>query len=62
MAELAIAAPKSASPTWLRFKVALRRHPTAIAGGVVLALMILVALFAPWLASADHRRPCHRCA
>jgi peptide/nickel transport system permease protein len=47
------AAPKSLSPTWLRFKDALRRHPTAIAGAVVLVLMIAVALFAPWLGTTD---------
>ncbi|MBE0547229.1 MAG: ABC transporter permease [Rubrivivax sp.] len=47
------AAPKSLSPTWLRFKDALRRHPTAIAGAVVLLLMIVVALFAPWLGTTD---------
>ena len=45
-------ASKSASPTWLRFKDAFRRHPTAIFGGVVLLAMILIAIFAPWLASA----------
>ncbi len=32
---------------------ALRRHPTAIAGGVVLLLMVLVAIFAPWLGTVD---------
>ena len=55
MAEIALAAPApaSVSPTWLRFKDAFRRHPTAIVGGVVLLAMILVAIFAPWLASAD---------
>ena len=47
------AAPKSLSPTWLRFKDALRRHPTAIAGAVVLLLMVGVALFAPWLGTTD---------
>ncbi len=46
-------APKSLSPTWLRFKDALRRHPTAIAGAVVLLLMVGVALFAPWLGTTD---------
>ncbi len=46
-------APKSVSPTWLRFKDALRRHPTAIAGAVVLLLMVGVALFAPWLGTTD---------
>lgn len=44
---------RSASPTWLRFKDAFRRHPTAIAGGVVLLLMILIALLAPWLGTTD---------
>lgn len=41
------------SPTWLRFKDAFRRHPTAIVGGVVLLLMVGVALFAPWLGTTD---------
>jgi len=49
----ALPAPKSVSPTWLRFKDAFRRHPTAIAGAVVLLLMIGVALFAPWLGTTD---------
>ena len=44
---------RSVSPTWLRFKDALRRHPTAIAGAVVLLLMIGVALLAPWLGTID---------
>ena len=48
-----LTAPRSVSPTWLRFKDALRRHPTAIAGAVVLLLMIVVALFAPWLGTTD---------
>jgi peptide/nickel transport system permease protein len=47
------AAPKSLSPTWLRFKDALRRHPTAIAGAIVLLLMVGVALFAPCLGTTD---------
>jgi peptide/nickel transport system permease protein len=46
-------APKSVSPTWKRLRDALRRHPTAIAGGVVLLLMIVVALAAPWLGTVD---------
>jgi peptide/nickel transport system permease protein len=55
MADIALptAAAPSVSPTWLRFKDAFRRHPTAIFGGVVLLAMILIAFFAPWLASAD---------
>ncbi len=54
MAAVAIAAPKSVSPTvqWLRD--ALRRHPTAIAGAIVLLLMVLIAIFAP---VAGHDRP-----
>lgn len=43
----------TSSPTWLRFKDALRRHPTAILGAVVLLLMLLVALLAPWLGTVD---------
>ena len=49
----ALPAPRTASPTWLRFKDALRRHPTAIAGAVVLLLMVGVALGAPWLGTTD---------
>lgn len=53
MTAAAIAAPVSVSPTWRRFKDAFRRHPTAIAGGVVLVAMVLMALFAPWLGTVD---------
>jgi len=53
MAAVAIDLPKTASPTALRFKDALRRHPTAIAGAVVLLLMVLVAIAAPWLGTTD---------
>ena len=52
----AIAVPgsqASASPTWQHFKDAFRRHPTAIAGGVVLLAMVLVAILAPWLGTTD---------
>ncbi len=49
----AAALPKSGSPVWRRFRESLRRHPTAIVGGVVLLLMILIAIFAPWLGSID---------
>ncbi len=45
--------PKPASPSRQRFRDMLRRHPTAIAGGTVLLVMILVALCAPWLTSVD---------
>src|SRR5512136_2354669 len=47
------AAPKSVSPTVARFKDALRRHPTAIAGAIVLLLMVLVAIFAGLLGTID---------
>jgi peptide/nickel transport system permease protein len=53
MAAVAIDTPKPASPTWRNFREALRRHPTAIAGGVVLLLMIAAAVLAPWLATVD---------
>ncbi len=53
MTELVAPAPATASPTWLRLKDALRRHPTAIAGGIVLLVMLLVALLAPWLGTVD---------
>src|SRR5688500_19848397 len=52
-ATVALPAPRSVSPTWRRFKDAFRRHPTAIAGAVVLLVMILVAIFAPWLGTVD---------
>jgi peptide/nickel transport system permease protein len=53
MTALALPAARSASPTWRRLKDALRRHPTAIAGAVVLTIMILIAVFAPWLGTVD---------
>ena len=53
MSAVAIEAPRSASPTWLRFKDAFRRHPTAIAGAIVLLLMVVVAVAAPWLGTTD---------
>ena len=53
MAELALGAARSASPTWRRFKDALRRHPTAIAGAVVLLVMVFIAIFAPRLGTVD---------
>jgi peptide/nickel transport system permease protein len=44
---------RSASPTVARFKDALRRHPTAIFGAVVLLAMIAIAIVAPWLGTVD---------
>ena len=52
----AIALDRASRPeslAWRRFKDAFRRHPTAIAGGVVLLLMILIAVLAPWLGTVD---------
>jgi peptide/nickel transport system permease protein len=48
-----VAAPKSVSPTVARFRDALRRHPTAIVGAIVLLLMVLIAIFAAWLGTID---------
>jgi peptide/nickel transport system permease protein len=48
-----VAVPRSVSPTVRRFKDALRRHPTALAGAIVLLLMVLVAIFAGWLGTVD---------
>jgi peptide/nickel transport system permease protein len=53
MAAVAVPVPRSVSPTWQRFKDALRRHPTAIAGAIVLLLMVAVAVAAPWLGTTD---------
>jgi len=53
MATAALAAPRSVSPTWQRFREALRRHPTAIAGALVLIAMVLIAVLAPWLGTTD---------
>ena len=46
-------APRSVSPTWQFFRDAFRRHPTAIVGGAVMLLMILIAVCAPWLNTVD---------
>ena len=46
-------ARRSASPTWLRMKDAFRRHPTAIVGFIVLLLMVLMAIMAPYLGTTD---------
>jgi peptide/nickel transport system permease protein len=51
--EVTTQAPKSVSPTWRRFRDAFRRHPTAIAGAVILLFMIALALLAPWLHTVD---------
>ena len=46
-------APVSRSPTWLRIRDALRRHPTALLGALMLCLLILMALLAPFLGTVD---------
>jgi peptide/nickel transport system permease protein len=53
MSTAVLSLPKSSSPTWQRLREALRRHPTAIVGSIVLAMMVLVALLAPWLGTVD---------
>ena len=53
MAAVTFEAPKPASYTWRIFREALRRHPTAIAGAVVLLAMIAIAILAPWLGTVD---------
>jgi len=53
MSARALVLPRSESPTWRRLKDALRRHPTAIVGAAVLTMMILIAIFAPWLGTID---------
>jgi len=53
MSAVVLSAPKSVSPNVQRFKDALRRHPTAIVGAVVLLLMVLVAVFAAFLGTVD---------
>jgi peptide/nickel transport system permease protein len=53
MTATVLTAPRFAAPTWQRFRDAFARHPTAIAGGVVLLAMVLVAAFAPWLGTVD---------
>jgi peptide/nickel transport system permease protein len=50
---LGTAAPDSRSPTWTRIRDALRRHPTAIIGAIVLFLLILMAFLAPYLWTVD---------
>jgi peptide/nickel transport system permease protein len=60
-AEIA-AAPAIAAPQRGRMHDLLRRHPTTIAGAALLALMILMAILAPWLGTVDPQAlsPIHR--
>ena len=48
-----VVTPVNSGTAWRRLGAALRRHPTAIAGAVVLVLMVLVAVLAPWLGTVD---------
>jgi peptide/nickel transport system permease protein len=48
-----VVTPVNSGTAWRRLGAALRRHPTAIAGGVVLLAMVLVAVLAPWLGTVD---------
>lgn len=48
-----VVTPVNSGTAWRRLGAALRRHPTAIAGGVVLVVMVLVAVLAPWLGTVD---------
>ncbi len=41
------------SQSWGRSKQVIYRHPTAVIGGVVLVLLILMALLAPYLGTVD---------
>src|SRR5260370_16733978 len=52
------AAPARPNRAW-RY---VRRHPTIIAGGVLLLIMIGIAVFAPWLGTVDPQAlaPVHR--
>ena len=46
-------APAIRSPTRARIKDALRRHPTAILGAIVLLALIAMAILAPYLGTID---------
>src|SRR4029079_17828557 len=48
-----IASVRSVSPTWLRFRDAFRRHPTALIGAAILVAMVGIAILAPWLGTID---------
>jgi peptide/nickel transport system permease protein len=53
MNTVVVQAARSVSPTWQRFYDALRRHPTAMVGALVLIAMVVIAMLAPWLATSD---------
>jgi peptide/nickel transport system permease protein len=43
-------------PTRARFRLFARRYPTVVAGVVILTLIFVIAVFAPWLAPEDPAR------
>ena len=47
-----------------RARTFLRRHPTAALGGALIAVMVFIAIFAPWLGTTDPESidPIHRLA
>ncbi len=45
--------PLNTGTAWRRLGAALRRHPTAVIGAVVLVLMAAIAILAPWLGTTD---------
>jgi peptide/nickel transport system permease protein len=47
--DLTVPVPKRQSRLWRHA----RRHPTIVIGGVLLALMLAMAVFAPWLGTVD---------
>src|SRR5882762_5326847 len=47
------AAPSFSVPQRGRLHDLWRRHPTAMAGAILLSLLILMAVFAPWLGTVD---------
>ena len=47
------AAPSLSVPQRGKLHDTFRRHPTAMAGAILLSLLILMAIFAPWLGTVD---------
>src|SRR5437588_11345140 len=48
-----IALPRASPTRAHRIRRYIRRHPTIVAGGALLSLMIAMAVFAPWLGTVD---------
>src|SRR5437763_6493538 len=49
--DFVLAAPRA--PARGRVRTFVRRHPTAVIGAVLLALMVVMAIAAPWLGTVD---------